>query len=111
MEKPTEECRERFEEVAEELRARHAGLKTGPVFGLPTLKIGTKPFACITGEDMVFKLGGAAGERALALPGAKPFDPMGGRPMKGWVQVPAELFAEWDDLAEQAYASLAEELG
>jgi len=94
VEKPSDACRELFEEVAEELRTRHAGIATGPVFGLPALKIGKKPFACITGEDMVFKLAGAANERAVGLPGAKPFDPMGGRPMKGWVQVPAEQFAE-----------------
>jgi hypothetical protein len=111
MDKPTDECRERFAEVTEELRTRYPGLTTGPIFGLPALKIGTKPFACATGEDMVFKLGGEANERALALPGAKRFEPMHGRPMKGWVQVPPEQFAEWDDLAEQAYASLAAELG
>jgi hypothetical protein len=111
VDKPTDDCRERFAEVTEELRTRHPGLSTGPVFGLPALKIGKKPFACVTGEDMVFKLGGEANERALALPGARPFEPMAGRPMKGWVQVPPEQFPEWDDLAEQAYAGLAAELG
>jgi hypothetical protein len=38
----------------------------------------------------------------LALEGAHLFDPMGGRPMKEWVQVPAAHADEWPRLAELA---------
>jgi hypothetical protein len=64
--------------------------------------IGGKPFAGLHGEDMIFKLDGEALERALALPGAKHFDPTGGRPMKAWAQVPPEHSELWLDMAEEA---------
>jgi hypothetical protein len=51
--------------------------------------------------DMIFKLEGNLQEEALALKGAKIFSP-GGRPMNGWVQVPAAHSAKWKKYAEQA---------
>ena len=41
-------------------------------------------------------------EAALALPGAEPFDPGMGRPMREWVLVPASQSAEWNRLVDQA---------
>jgi hypothetical protein len=64
--------------------------------------IAGKRFAGLNGEEMIFKLGGEAHARALALSGAKPFDPMGWRPIKAWVQVPPEHSELWPDLAEEA---------
>ena len=52
--------------------------------------------------DMVFKLSGRAHAQALRIPGAHLFDPMGGRPMKEWVVVPAPQAAEWANLADAA---------
>jgi len=40
-----------------------------------------------TGDDLVFKLPEPHLTEALALEGAHLFDPMGGRPMGGWVQL------------------------
>jgi hypothetical protein len=51
---------------------------------------------------MVFKLTGETHREALALSGAKLFDPMGGRPMKEWVQVPLAHAKTWHKLAEQS---------
>ncbi len=52
---------------------------------------------------MVFKLQGKDHERALALPGARSFDPSSrGRPMKEWVEVQARHAARWASLARQA---------
>ena len=54
-------------------------------------------------ESMVFKLTNEAKrEQALALDGAERFDPMGGRPMREWVVVPASHRAEWPRLAQDA---------
>ena len=54
--------------------------------------------------EMVFKLPDPAEhEKALALQGAKLFDPSGkGRPFKEWVQVPAAHESEWPGLAATA---------
>jgi hypothetical protein len=99
---PDEQSLELYEEVLVELQLRQSGIVSKKMFGLPSLMIAGKPFAGLNGEDMIFKLGGEALERALALPEAKPFDPMGGRPMKAWVQVPPEHSELWFDLAEEA---------
>jgi hypothetical protein len=53
--------------------------------------------------SMVFKLTDATlRQQALALSGAHPFDPMGGRPMKEWVVVPATQAQRWPELAHAA---------
>jgi hypothetical protein len=53
-------------------------------------------------DDMIFKLEGPAEENAMKLKGAKIFDPMGGRPMKGWVQLPFTHSKKWPDIAKQS---------
>jgi hypothetical protein len=107
METPDENSLAIYEEVLAELQLRRPEVVSKKIFGLPSLMIGRSPFACLNGEDMVFKLSGEAFEQALALEGAKPFTPMG-RPMKAWVQVPPEHFELWPALAEEAlYGFLA----
>ena len=102
METPDENSLAIFEEVLDELQLLHPEVTNKKMFGLPSLMIAGKPFASLNGEDMIFKLSGEAHARALALAGAKPFDPMGGRPMKAWVQVPPEHCELWPELAEEA---------
>ena len=53
-------------------------------------------------EFMVFKLEGEDLSQAMKLKGASMFDPMGGRPMKGWVQVPIAHSAKWQELANKS---------
>ena len=72
------------------------------MFGMPSLKIGGKAFAGLYNDSMVFKLGEPTRAEALALPGAHLFDPMGGRPMKEWVVLPAEQSPEWLRFAREA---------
>jgi hypothetical protein len=92
----------RYQALAEELTTS-AGVVSGQMFGMPTLKAGGKAFAGLYEGAMVFKLEGGAHVRALSLAGAHIFDPSGmGRPMKQWVVVPAEHSASWDELARQA---------
>lgn len=105
MEPPDEGSLELFEQVLNELELLHPEVTSKKMFGLPSLMIGGKPFAGLNGEDMIFKLSGEALTRALALEGAKPFDPMGGRPMKAWAQVPPEHFELWSELAEEVLDS------
>ena len=78
-----------------------------PMFGMPSLKRRDgKAFAGLFGQDMVFKLTGDAHAQALALGGAHLFEPMAGRPMKAWVQVPPTHETQWAELARNAEASL-----
>ncbi len=77
---------------------------SGKMFGMPCLKNSNgKAFAGYTNSAMVFKLGGASHNEALALSGAMLFDPMGGRPMKEWVVVPVEHSTRWIEFARDAH--------
>jgi hypothetical protein len=55
---------------------------------------------------MIFKLQGEAHSEALSLEGAHLFEPMAGRPMKAWIQVPPEHESQYGDLARAAEAAL-----
>jgi hypothetical protein len=96
----------RYAALAEEL-AVAGGVRPSRMFGMPTLKAGSKAFAGLFHDAMVFKLGGEAHARALALPGSHLFDPAGmNRPMKEWVVVPPEHADSWGDLARAALRHL-----
>jgi len=79
-----------------------------PMFGYPALYLGGNMFAGTFQDKVVARL--AETERAKALKaGAKPFEPMPGRPMKEYVVVPAAdvakpaALAKWIERA-RAYA-------
>ena len=85
------------------------GVVSGKMMGMPTLYVDGRAFAGLYGSAMVFKLAGPEHEHALSLAGSGLFDPSGrGRPMKAWVQVPAEHAALWPQLADRALASARE---
>ena len=93
----------RYDELADDLAARNDDVTLGKMFGMPCVKRGGKAIAGFWQESVVFKLPDAvARERALALEGSELFDPMGGRPMKEWVVVPATHADDWPRLAEDA---------
>jgi hypothetical protein len=97
-----------YEMIVAELEAS-LGATHGKMFGMPCLKLGGKAFAGLYREAMVFKLRGDAHAQALALPGARLFDPSErGRPMKEWVEVPSEHAAHWLSFGQQALAGVAE---
>lgn len=92
-----------FDKITDELASESGGVKPGKMFGMPCLKVGSKMFAGLWKEDMVFKLMGNDHAVALALKGAKLFDPSGmGRAMKEWVQVPYTHKNKWRALAQAA---------
>ena len=73
------------------------------MFGKPCFKINGKAFMCFFENETVYKLSGEAHKKALALKGAKLFDPSGKeRPMKEWVQIPALHKKYWPELAHEA---------
>ena len=96
--------RRAYELITDTVSAR--GAEAASMFGMPTLKVGGKGFAGLFGDAMVFKLEGDAHASALALRGAKLFDPSGmGRPMKAWVVVPSAHASIWPELAHEALES------
>lgn len=70
-----------------------------PMFGYPALYLGGNMFAGTFQDKVVARL--SEPERAKALKaGAKPFEPMPGRPMKGYVVVPSADVAKPAALAK-----------
>ncbi|MBD0381423.1 hypothetical protein [Paenibacillus sedimenti] len=90
-----------YQEISDELKVTDE-VQSSKMFGMPCLKIRGKAFAGFYQEHMIFKLRGNPLTETLALEGAKLFDPMGGRPMKEWVQLSYGHAGNWLDLAKQA---------
>ncbi|WP_230209101.1 hypothetical protein [Nostocoides sp. HKS02] len=106
MTKPTDDGRAKFDVLVEELSAE-LDVQRASMFGMPSIKRrGGKAFAGLYGDDMVFKLDGPAHAEALSLEGAHLFEPMAGRPMKAWVQVPPAHEQRWLELAKAAEQAL-----
>src|SRR5919201_3296531 len=96
---------ERYAEIADDLAARNADVELTKMMGMPAVKAAGKLICGFvrSADAMVFKLGDVeVRERALGLDGAALFEPMAGRPMREWVQVPAAHAADWPALADQA---------
>jgi hypothetical protein len=93
----------RFNEIADDLVAENHDVELGKMFGMPTIKRSGKATSGLWKDSMVFKLTDEGHrEQALALDGAERFDPMGGRPMREWVVVPASHSDKWPGLARDA---------
>ena len=106
MTQPTAAGRARLDALVDELK-NELDVVGASMFGMPSIKRrGGKAFAGLSGDDMVFKLNGDDHADALALEGAHLFEPMAGRPMKAWVQVPPTHETQWADLARKAEAGL-----
>ena len=98
-----------YEAVVSEMIAT-TPTSSGKMFGMPCLKNANgKTFAGYFEGAMVFKLGGASHAEALALAGARLFDPSErGRPMKEWVVVPVEHSLRWLEFAQDAFDYVTE---
>jgi hypothetical protein len=93
-----------WEDLVEEVTARHP-VHESKMFGMPCLKRENGKVVAGFWKDggITVKLTDEAQrEAALALPGATPFDPGMGRPMREWVHVPAAQSGEWQRLVDQA---------
>jgi hypothetical protein len=100
MPKVSEQAVAAYDAVAAELEP--AGVARGSMFGMPCLKVGKKVLAGMFGDAMTFKLPPEPREKALGLPGAEPFDPGMGRPMKEWVVIPLAQSEAWPEYAAEA---------
>src|SRR5262245_40119890 len=95
-----------WDELVAEVTTRHP-LHESKMFGMPCLKRENGKVVAGLWKDgglNVKLVDESQRDAALALPGAIPFDPGMGRPMREWVLVPASQSAEWTSLVEQAVA-------
>lgn len=95
-----------FETIAKDLELH--GVVKSQMFGMPVWKLNGKALGGPWQGSMVFKLDGPALAQALKLPGARQFDPMGGRPMKQWVVLGPEHQDKWPHYADEAFKLLAD---
>ena len=91
------------EELFHKIAADTPDAKEGVMFGAKCIKAPNgKAAAMLHNEDMIFKLTGDAEKEAMSLDGAKLFDPMGGRPMGGWVQLSYVYADRWPEFAQKS---------
>lgn len=100
MPDPSARALERMHEIGEDLADR--GVKPGSMFGAPSLKAGKKVLCSVWADDLVVKLPPDDLAAALKLKGASHFEPMAGRAMKEWAQVPFTHAKRWPTLVEAA---------
>jgi len=73
----------------------------GKMFGALCMKMPNgKSAAMFWKENLVVKLHGDDLNEALSLDGVKLFEPMEGKPMKDWVQIPIDYKDQWKVFAE-----------
>ena len=96
------EAQQLFNTLAEQL-ATQPNIMRGQMFGMPIIKVNGNAFAGFNKTRMTFKLTGQAHADALHVNGAVLSDPSGqGRPMKEWVEIPADESAQWEKFARMA---------
>jgi TfoX/Sxy family transcriptional regulator of competence genes len=87
--------------LAERVRAQLAGtpgVTERRMFGGLSFLVDGNLCVGVLGDELMARVGPTATEAALVRPGSRLFD-MGGRPMKGWVNVRAEVLEADDALA------------
>ncbi len=91
------------EELFHKIAAELPDVKEGKMFGALCIKAPNgKSGVMFWKEDMIFKLEGDDLKNVLSLKGAKLFDPMGNRPMGGWVQLSFDHSKKWKELAKKS---------
>ncbi len=72
------------------------GVTAGKMFGALCMKTPNgKSAAMFWKDNLIVKLQGETLKEAMSLDGTKIFEPMEGRPMNGWVQIPFDYKDEW----------------
>lgn len=109
MDKPTPAGLEMLDALAEGLSDNGIAFERSQMFGSPGLRLPGKGkffLTLVDGDELIFKLEGGAHATALGLDGAHLFEPMAGRPMKQWVQVPPAHRGRYLEFATAAAVAL-----
>ncbi|HEV2450063.1 MAG TPA: TfoX/Sxy family protein, partial [Thermoplasmata archaeon] len=80
----------RFEALVPE----HPAVVVKPMFGQPAAFLGGNLLMGVFGEDVFVRLSEEGCAEAVRSAGARPFEPMPGRTMKGYAVLPARLLAD-----------------
>jgi TfoX/Sxy family transcriptional regulator of competence genes len=75
----------------EAARARVDAFETRTMFGYPAAFVGGNMFACVFQDRIMVRLSPEDRTTALAIQGAKLFEPMPGRPMREYVDLPTNV--------------------
>jgi hypothetical protein len=90
FEKSSPQLVARFDAVA----ARFPDAQRRKMFGYPALFVGGNLVTGLFAESWMIRLPDEDRAALLALPGAGPFEPMPGKPMKGYATLPADVVAD-----------------
>jgi TfoX/Sxy family transcriptional regulator of competence genes len=74
--------------------ARFPEARPRKMFGYPALFVGGNLVTGLFADGWMIRLAEADLAEVLTLPGAKPFEPMAGRTMKGYALLPAAVVAD-----------------
>lgn len=77
------------------------------MFGNPAAFSDGYMFFGVFGDDLFVRVAPEAMERALAVPGVRPFEPMPGRAMSGYVVLPSGILQDARETARWIEAALA----
>ncbi|CAN5293230.1 TfoX/Sxy family protein [soil metagenome] len=94
-------------ELFERLMPNAPGVTKRPMFGQLAGFVNGNMFLCLFGDRLALKLSEAHADELLAVEGAGPFEPMEGRPMKGYVAIPLAWHSEEERASEWVQKSLA----
>ena len=90
-----------------ELTAEISDVMPGKMFGALCMKTANgKSAAMFWKDNIVVKLTGESLNNAMNLDGTKLFEPMEGRPMKEWVQIPFDYKNQWKQYAQLSAESV-----
>lgn len=84
-----------------------SGAEPRKMFGYDAFFVNGNMAAGLWQDTCVFKLGPADAEEFMKFPGARPFAPMKGRVMTGWLEAPEEISHDPEALAEWCQRALA----
>lgn len=102
-------ARTRFDTICDYLGRAHE-TSTGTVYGKPCAMHTGRAFIAFHMDGMGFKVRGRIRLQALALSGAKFWDPLlPDRPDPDWVWIPSTYFLSWDRLAVEAFRQQKEQ--
>ncbi len=90
------------------LLPRHPDAEPRQMFGYPCCFVRGNFWVGLHEANVVIRLPDGLHEQFPELAGALPFDPMGGRPMKGWFVVPARVVKDTAKLTRLLETSLAQ---
>src|SRR5437660_558054 len=92
------DSQKKYDALADDL-ATQPNVVRAKMFGMPSVKVNGNSFLGFYEGNLICKLANADLAAALKLKGARLFDPMGGRPMKAWAQIPVAHAAQWKKFA------------